>query len=135
MITHRSNISRSLLLAFAIAVGLIALVVFTRITVATAAAPASPRALEISKSAGTPLVTIFLRANTFTDRLPVRATELLTGSKGSAAARLAAQRNPSKKSDSESVAASIAENTRNSALPMIRAAAGPDLAVNDALQR
>ncbi|MGK2878941.1 MAG: hypothetical protein ACSLFF_10285, partial [Solirubrobacterales bacterium] len=137
MSTARTQISKRQLLAAAIPMSVAALAFAWLITPARAApTDAESRVAATPDSAqATVLVTVFLKANTFTDRLPKRATDLLTSAKGSTAARRAAQLNPYQRSDTESVAASIAENSRNAALPLIRKAAAPDVALNDSVQR
>lgn len=137
MNSQRLNIPRTLLLAFAISVGIVSVILISLSSPATAAQSGSERTSAAATETGTEplLVTVVLKANSFTARLPEEATELLTTTKGTSAARLAAQRNPHKRSESESVAASIAENARNAALPMIREAAAPDIRISNAVQR
>ncbi|MBJ7457575.1 MAG: hypothetical protein JHD02_00155 [Thermoleophilaceae bacterium] len=137
MNTRILNIPKTLLLAFALAGGILVLLQSSRSApaLATPGPSASTPASTRSAPNNTRLVTVLLTSNSFTARLPERATDLLTTTKGTTAARLAAQRNPFKRSGSEAVAASIAEHARNAALPLIREAAAPDLAASQALQR
>lgn len=81
----------------------------------------SPRFAD-SKT-GDVLITVFLSDNSFLAKIPERAERLLAQTQGTAEARSAARRSPAKLSDAESVAASIAESSRNAAVPMIRRAA------------
>lgn len=131
MFSQRLNIPRRRLLASAIAAGT-AVVIFVSLS---SAAAGSIQAPGPEPGTGSTLVMVLLNANSFTARLPDEATALLTSTKGTTAARLAAQRNPYERAASESVAASIAENARNAALPMIREAAAPDIRVSNAVQR
>jgi hypothetical protein len=137
MNTQTINIPKALTLAFALAVGILVLLQVSR-SAPAGAAPAAP-AVSSVKSAnavrGTVLVTVLLKSNSLTADLPKDATDLLTTTKGSGAARLAAQRNPYRRSESEAVAASIVENARNAAIPMIRRAAAPGIQSSELVQR
>ncbi len=137
MNTQTINISKALTLAFALAVGILVLLQVSRSAPADAAPtpPAQSPATSAPAARGTVLVTVLLKSNSLSSRLPKEATDLLTTTKGSSAARLAAQRNPYRRSESEAVAASIAENSRNAALPMIRRAAAPGIAASELVQR
>ncbi len=85
--------------------------------------------------AGYVTVTIRLKSNSFLAELPAKAERLLKSTQGSAAARAAARRSPTRRSAAETVAASIAENSRNAALPYVKAAAATDAKVSDRFQR
>lgn len=137
MKTQTINIPKALTLAFALAVGILVLLQVPR-SAPAGAAPASPdksSAKTAAPARGTVLVTVLLKSNSLSSRLPKEATALLTTTKGSTAARLAAQRNPYRRSESEVVAASIAENSRNAAVPMIRRAAAPGIEASELVQR
>ncbi|MBI2690687.1 MAG: hypothetical protein HYX29_01890 [Solirubrobacterales bacterium] len=137
MNTQTINIPKALTVAFALAVGILVLLQVSRSAPAAAAptAPALSSPKSINAARGTVLVTVLLKSNSLTTDLPKKATDLLTTTKGSTAARLAAQRNPFKRSESEAVAASIAENSRNAAIPMIRRAAAPGIKASELVQR
>lgn len=136
----KSNKHAALLLLFAAVVGTLVVLQISRAPKATAS-PALSSGGKITGAAlaklaqGPTEVTVFLTSNTFLSRIPDDATKLLNQSQGSVAARRAAQRNPFKRSDAETVAASVAENSRNTALPALRRAANVDSKQSDRLRR
>lgn len=136
----KSNKHAALLLLFAAVVGTLVVLQILRAPKATASpAPTSGGKITVAALAklaqGPTEVTVFLTSNTFLSRIPDVATKLLNQSQGSVAARRAAQRDPFKRSDAEAVAASIAENSRNAALPAIRRAASIDSRQSNRLRR
>lgn len=135
MSIHPHNESQNTLLpstviSFALIVAMLVVVQLTASTPAPAVAPSNPAPQKVDPAllarngnAGKLTVRVLLTRTTLVSDLPKAAAELLTTTKGSTAARLAAQRNPAAKNPAEEVAASIAEASRNKAIPMIGKAA------------
>ncbi len=124
--------------AFALALGI---TVAIQLTTRASSAPATPPAAKVSAQtyalaaeSQTILVNIRLTKTTLIASLSDDAKALLATTQGTTAARRAAQRNPQVKSNAEVVAASIAESSRNAALPAIRRAAKGGIAQSNVMQ-
>lgn len=117
------------------------LAIAQRTPASTSAAPSklspSLKGAAENPAASNQLVTVrlLLTRTSLLKELPTSAAKLLTTTKGTTAARLAAQRVPAKKNAAEEVAASIAEASRNKAIPLINEAARGGVLQSARLQR